>query len=271
MTVDLDYPGCLNGEALGRTQPVNSGHLTGFGFLSWALVAFFVVNITVFAMVSAYPPLRDPLLLTPSQPSGIVTAQFTHRDINHLVSNLAGFAILGLFFVGVNISADFETRRRLSKIFGFGSIIGGIAASAIQFSFWNVSAVSGIKACGASGVVYGAAGVLLVAALYNLPRCISQVRSAWRERLGTASANIFYAAAFSMCVAALFTYQPIFETGSFFYMSEETVWSCHALGFLLGSLVSVLLFTAIHFSKNRGRAMMQHQNLQAGVFQKNMP
>jgi len=222
----------------------------GFRFLGLAIAVFFALNITVFCAVSASRPLLNTLVLSPDRPSGIVTATFTHNDISHMFGNLAVFGILGLFFVGVNQSADLESRRRLSKIFVFGSFLAGMAASAVQLGIWKISGVSTIQACGASGMVYGAAGILLASALYNIPGCISNIRLIMSDRLGIAPPNIFYAISFSMCVVALFSYMAVFETKVFFYMESGVVWSAHELGFLFGFLASILVLLAL---RRRGR------------------
>jgi membrane associated rhomboid family serine protease len=213
--------------------------------MGWTLAAFFAVNMAIFGVVSAYHPLLNALVLAPDHPSGILTATFTHNDVSHLLGNMAVLAILSLFFVGVNASADHETKKRLGKIFVFGSFLAGIAASAVQLVIWRLSGVSGIQACGASGMVYGAAGVLLASAFYNIPRCFSNIRLILDDRLGVASPNIFYAASFSTCVVILFTYLAVFETNAFFYIQTGVVWLAHELGFVFGFLASVLLFLAM--------------------------
>jgi membrane associated rhomboid family serine protease len=219
--------------------------LAGFRSMGLTLVAFFTVNIAIFGIVSAYHPLLNALILAPDHPSGILTATFTHGDVSHLFGNMAVLAILGLFFVGVNMSADLETQKRLGKIFVLGSFLAGFAASAVQLVIWRFSGVSGIQACGASGMVYGAAGVLLASAFYNIPGCFSQIRLMLDGRFGIASPNIFYTISFSMCAATLFTYLAVFETRVFFYMETGVIWLVHELGFLFGFLASVLLFFAL--------------------------
>jgi membrane associated rhomboid family serine protease len=234
-------------------MPAASGRLAGFGFIGVTLSAFVLLNIIIFVTVSVNSGLRDVLVLSPERPYSIVTAVFTHRDFAHLIGNLTFFAFLSVFFMGVNASAGVELRRRLSMVFCLGSFIAGIAAVAVQFYVWRSAAAFDITACGSSGVIYAGTGILLASALCGLPGRLARLRFIECDQFGVGSSGIFYAVPFSVCAATLFTCMSIFETNSFFYVSQETAWLCHELGFLLGLFTSALFFIFYYSKKCRYR------------------
>jgi len=229
---------------------VPTGRLAGFGIIGVTLSAFVLVNIIIFIAVSVNPSLREALVLSPERPSSIVTAVFTHRDFAHLIGNLTFFAFLSVFFMGVNASAGVELRRRLSLVFCLGSFLAGIAAVAIQFYVWR-SAAFEITACGSSGIIYAGTGILLASAICGLPGRLARLRLAGCDQFGVGSSGIFYAVPFSACAGIMFTYMSIFETNSFFYVTQETAWLCHELGFLLGLFTSALFFVFYYSKKCR--------------------
>ncbi len=165
--------------------------VAGYRFIEKTLVFFCCFNLIVYFVISGNPSLLEYLALTPSQPYGVVTANFAHRDINHLAGNTVLFVIMTAFFMSVNISLDLNSRRIASKIFCYGSFAVGIATCAAQFLNWKMNGISGIGAYGSSGVVYGAAGILLASAVYNILLCMRSFRLGSLDSAGVASPNVF--------------------------------------------------------------------------------
>jgi membrane associated rhomboid family serine protease len=223
---------------------------SGFRFIGLTSLVFVVVNLTIFGIVSKCPSLLYDLALSPTHPSGIVTAIFTHYDVVHLASNLIGFTIVGLFFVVLHMPVDLKTRQSFSKIFGLGSFLVGIGTNVIGFGMWGAEGASGTGCAGASGMVYGAMGILLASSVYNIPRYIGQLHSMRWERLD--SPGLFIITSGSIGTAALLSYMPIFEAGTFFYVGPKVAWLLHELGFLFGFLAAMSLFFVLWLSK-RGK------------------
>jgi len=233
-------------------QTFTTDRLAGFDLIILVLCAFVLTDLVLFTATSAHPDLRDAMALNADRPFSVATAIFAHRDFGHLAGNLAFFAFLSIFFIGVNASADLKMRRRLSRVFCLGSFLGGIAAGAVQLYVWQSSSSFEITACGASGVVYTAMGILLASALCGLPARLARLRIIDYDQFAADSSGIFYAVPFSACAAVLFTYMSLFETNSFFYVSQNTAWLCHELGFVFGLSASLLFFVLYYSKKYRG-------------------
>lgn len=223
--------------------------LSGFRFLSLALVVFVLLNLGIFGVVSSYPSALTNLAVTPDNPAGILTANFTHYDAGHLTNNLVGFVILSTFFVAVNLSASPGSKRRSSKIFVLGSVLAGVVACAFQFGLWLLTGTSDIGAVGASGIVYGAAGILLASSIYNFFGQVRDFRALRQDYYGSASPKLFIATSFSITTTAFFTYLALFETNVFFLVSPNVAWIPHEIGFVSGFLVTLLLFFVLRSPK----------------------
>ncbi len=233
--------------AYGYNKCALSRWVAGYRFMGKTLAFFCCFNLIVYFVISRNPSLLESLALTPSQPYGIVTASFAHRDITHLAGNLVLFSIITVFFMSVNISLDLNSRKIASKIFCYGSFVAGFVTCAAQFVNWKVNGVSGTGAYGSSGVVYGAAGILLASAVYNIFLCTRSFRSRSLDSAGVASPDVFFAAAFSIHVIGIFTYLPVFQREMFFFVNKKVAWNFHEVGFLIGFSFSLLLLSLSYF------------------------
>lgn len=250
-------------EGLTLLKVVKPGYLVGFRAVWITLAAFFAVNLMVFGIIAASPTNLYSLALTPEQPAGILTANFMHIDIAHLASNLLLFAIMIVFFVGVNTFSDAKKRRRLSRIFALGSLSAGIVANTVLLVSWKLSGASGIGAVGASGIVYGAMGIAFVSALYNLPGHLRRTRTTlhpknvctewrgtscvmWKEVPGTANpGRLFFVFFFSLFTVLSFAFMVTFQANSFFLNVPGVAWLSHASGFVFGLLAAALAIIAL--------------------------
>ena len=236
-----------------------SRHLAGFRNVGIAFTLFSLLNLTLFLLISLYPPLLEGLWLSTDRPWGIVTSMFVHRELDHLASNLLFFTIWSALFVTVNLLSDTEARKRSSRFFLWAVFLAGIATNAIEFFAWGLAGVPD-NSLGASGVVYAGMGVLLAYALYNLPSNLIALRrvAATRRRkprkirlrlkFALKFEKIFLVAMVSIGVVVIFLSQLVQDPGIFFSAGPEVDVLAHELGFLFGFLPAMLLFY-IHIFK----------------------
>ena len=110
---------------------------------TWVL-RLIVVNVGIFAFTAANPRLLGLLAFLPRfalfQPWTIVTYQFAHAGLGHLLFNM-----LGLFFFGPRLELELGERQFLILYF-----LSGITGAALSFFLSPTTAI-----IGASGGVYG--------------------------------------------------------------------------------------------------------------------
>lgn len=160
-----------------------SRRLVGFRPLGLAFTLFALANIIIYLLISLHPPLLEGLWLSADRPWGILTSAFTHADLPHLASNLEGFTLAALLFIPVSLAYPARVRRRWSRIFFWLVFLAGIGANVIEYPLILVG--PGFNSWGASGIVYGALGVLLAACLQSLPdhlKTLSKERRRVRRR-----------------------------------------------------------------------------------------
>ncbi|KUO39118.1 MAG: hypothetical protein AVW05_02215 [Hadesarchaea archaeon DG-33] len=158
-------------------------HLVGFKSVGLAFIIFSLVNLAIFGLVALHPPLLEGLWLSADRPWGILTSAFTHADLPHLASNLEGFTLAALLFIPVSFAYPTRVRRRWSRIFFWLVFLAGIGANVIEYPLTLVG--PDFNSWGASGIVYGALGVLFAACLQSLPvhlKTLSKERRRSRRR-----------------------------------------------------------------------------------------
>jgi membrane associated rhomboid family serine protease len=211
-----------------------------------AFAAFALLNIALFSLVSLWPGLIEFLWLSGDRPWGIVTSNFVHRELPHLASNLEGFTLASGFFVLVCMVLRPRDRRRWSTVFLRLVFLSGIIGSAIEYPILlKTQDVS----YGASGMVYGALGVLLAACLRSLPaqteflakeRRRRARRRGGPSRLGRKSLrtlpSVMSLALLASLVLLIFT-----SPAAFLSVAPDVDVLAHGLGFLLGFLPAIAL------------------------------
>jgi len=227
-----------------------SRYLAGFRSVGIAFTLFSLLNLALFLLISLHPPLLKVFWLSVDRPWGILTSAFTHEDLGHLVSNLEGFVLTIGLFVMVSRVNPVRVRKRWSRAFIWLVFVAGFAANATEYPLllWDQN----YNSWGASGIVYGAFGVLLTASLRSFPshvRAIARERRRWarkRRKWGIfkfdqISLVILPALA---CITVIISFLLIIFADPEGFLGARPgvdVWA-HGVGFLGGFLASMLLF-----------------------------
>jgi len=216
--------------------------LAGFHPLATALIIFLITNIAIFTLLSVWPPLLGWLWLSANRPWGIVTSAFTHVDTNHIMNNIEGFVLAVLFFVLINLNNPRKIRRRLSRRFLLLVFMAGIGANLLEYPLALEN--PGDASWGASGIVYGALGVVLSSAIQMLPTHINVIMKERRRWIGRGRRQRILKfnrgslktlpslLAFSLFISILLMI--IFDMGSFLNVAPDVDVFAHGVGFLLG-------------------------------------
>lgn len=234
-------------------------HLAGFQGVGTAFTVFALVNVIVYLMISLYPSLLDFLYLSADHPWGILTSAFTHIDLAHLVNNLEGFTFAVLLFLPVVSVYQVRIRRRWSRVFLWLVFLSGICANAIEYPLLIIG--PDFNSWGASGVVYGALGVLLAASLLSLPAHIHALakgrrarrRIKWRPFRYDRYSRASFSALMCFSIILSFLYLIITDAAGFLSAGPGVDVLAHGLGFLLGFLPAMVLLrpTSRRFLKSR--------------------
>ncbi len=155
----------------------NARLLVGFRPILQALLIFLALNFGVFVVLSLWPSLLPWLWLSADRPWSVVTSAFSHADLDHMMSNIAGFVFWATFFVLINLNKSGKTRRRLSNWFLLLAFAAGIITNLLHYLILLIN--PGETSYGASGIVYGALGIVFSCALQDL---LPNVRFITRER-----------------------------------------------------------------------------------------
>ncbi|WP_396223274.1 rhomboid family intramembrane serine protease [Gemmatimonas sp.] len=124
-----------------RTQAVTLGTMLGAFWLTFAVNFLLGGALTGFGIV---PRTTDGLL-------GILFAPFLHGTLNHLIANTVPFAALGWMVM-------WRDARHFLPVTAFAMLGAGLMA-------WTLGAPGSVH-IGASGVVFGYLGFLLLAGVY---------------------------------------------------------------------------------------------------------
>lgn len=237
-----------------------SRHLAGFRPIGTAFTLFSLLNLAVFALIYIWPGLLEGLWLSADRPWGILISAFTHADLGHLAGNLEGFVLAAGLFVGVTAIHRPPIRRRMSRAFLWLVFISGFAANALEYPL-HLAYGPGFHSWGASGVVYGALGVLLAVSLRSLPahfRAIAREHRRWAGRRRCRALFKFDRRSLRtfpdlLCLAVVTTFLLMIftDTGGFLSAGPGVDVIAHGLGFLFGFLGSMVLFQARPFGKHR--------------------
>ena len=228
-----------------------SRRLAGFRPVGLAFTLFALANIIIYLLIFLHPPLLEGLLLSADRPWGILTSAFTHADLGHLVNNLEGFVLAIGLFVVVSAVNPVRVRQRWSRTFLWLVFVAGFAANAVEYPLLLIG--PNFNSWGASGVVYGAFGVLLAASLRNLPahvRAISQEHRRWVDKRRKWGMFKFDRRSLAIlpalvCIAVATTFLLLIFTNTSGFLSAGPgvdVWA-HGGGFLFGFLGAMALFT----------------------------
>ncbi len=155
-------------------------YLSGFSNVLWALVVFCFINIAIYVLLSIWPNLLNYLWLNKDNPLGIVSAIFTHPTPIHLVYNLIGFGAWSGFFILFSQTKSKMTRIRWGRGFILLSLGAGVCAYLFEYPIYFF--ITRGPTSGASGMVYGALGVLLAKLLLNTPANIQNILYVIRNR-----------------------------------------------------------------------------------------
>lgn len=205
-----------------------------------ALTLFALANIMIYLLISLHPPLLKVLWLSADRPWGILTSAFTHADLAHLARNLAGFTLAALLFIPVSSVWSAKIRSHWSRVFLWLAFLSGIGANAIEYPSLLIGPNSNIL--GASGIAYGAFGVLLAACIWSLPTYLKALSNELRHtrkrrkrgfRLGRGFMKAFRAL-FALAFPLSFIIQILTDMGGFLGVGPGVHVSAHVFGFLGG-------------------------------------
>jgi membrane associated rhomboid family serine protease len=226
--------------------------LVGFRNLGQAFIVFSLLNLAIFTLISLHPPLLRDLWLSDDRPWGILTSVFTHADPDHIVSNLLGFVLASGLFAVVSAVNSVEGRRRWSRVFLWLVFLSGFVANVIQYPWllWHPD----FNSWGASGIVYGAFGVLLAASLRSVPahlHVIAREHRRWtgkrrRRRLFKFDRGSLATLPGLVCLAVVtsFLLSIFTNPGEFLGVGPGVNVLAHGLGFLIGFLGATALFSS---------------------------
>ncbi|MEM4188386.1 MAG: rhomboid family intramembrane serine protease [Candidatus Hadarchaeum sp.] len=224
-----------------KTRPF----LAGFRPILKALLIFLTLNFGVFVALSFWPPLLGWLWLSADRPWGIVTSVFSHVDLDHIASNIVGFVFAVVLFVLINLNKSEKTRRRLSSQFLLLAFVAGIAANLLQYPFFLDKLSK--SSYGASGIVYGAWGIVFSCALNDLAPNIRFIAGERRRLRGRKkkqsvfrldpSAVKFFSSVLAVSLVISLLFLVIFDIGSFLNVAPEVDVFAHGVGFLIGFVV----------------------------------
>jgi len=221
-----------------------SRNLTGFRPLAKAAVIFLVSNVSIFAVLSLWPDLVEWLWLSADRPWGIITSAFTHVDLDHILGNIDGFVLSILLFLTINLVNTKRIRRRVSTQFLLLIFIAGIGANLLEYPLALANPRD--HSWGASGVVYGAMGVVFASALGALPVHLGIIAKDRRRRASKSKKRRLFRfdrryfrtfpslLAFSLVISILLML--VFDSGGFLNVAPGVDVFAHGVGFLLGFL-----------------------------------
>ncbi|MBC7218818.1 MAG: rhomboid family intramembrane serine protease [Hadesarchaea archaeon] len=221
--------------------------LAGFRPILKALLIFLILNFGIFVLLSCWPSLLGWLWLSADRPWGIITSAFSHVDLDHIVSNVVGFIFAAALFVLINLNKSEKARRRLSNRFLLLAFVAGITANLLQYPFFLLR--TGKSSYGASGIVYGALGIVFSCALHDLP---SNIRFIARERRRLAARTKkrrsprftiggvkFFSSLFAISVVVSLLLLVLFDISAFLNIAPEVDVFAHGVGFLAGLVLFV--------------------------------
>jgi len=221
----------------------------GFRSVGLALTLFIFLNIAIFSLISIWPELLDWLWLSADHPWGIVTSNFVQAELPHLASNLEGFTLAAGLFVVVCTLWRVRVRRRWSRVFLWLVFLSGIVGSAIEYPLLIESQD---VSWGASGIVYGALGVLLAACLRSLPaqiKALAKEHRRWerkRRKLGLfrfdRKSLRTFPSLMSLTILISFLLLIFIDPADFLSAGPGVDVIAHGLGFLLGFLPAMVFF-----------------------------
>jgi membrane associated rhomboid family serine protease len=194
--------------AVSVADPQRHSRWAGYGVVAWLLGAMWLVEI----INAALHDRLDAYGIVPRNTThldGIIFSPFLHESFQHLIDNSIPLAALGAVLA-------LSGARRVLSVTAFVILVGG-------FALWLVGPRSDIV--GASGLVFGWAGYLMVRGLVS--------RNALHLLLGLAVLLVFGAT----LVISLIPHHGI-------------SWQAHALGGIAGALAAVV-FDHRHSSASR--------------------
>ncbi|MGC8817381.1 MAG: rhomboid family intramembrane serine protease [Candidatus Hadarchaeum sp.] len=239
-----------------------SRFLSGFRPVFTALLIFLTLNFSFFAVLFLYPSLLDWLWLSADRPWGILTSVFSHVDLEHIFSNVAGFIFASALFILINLRKSRQTRHRLSRRFLLLAFLAGIGANVLEYPFLLTSLKS---AYGASGVVYGALGIVLSCAIQDLPdnfrflmRGRQRLAGRRRKRVLRFSAIgvKFYSSLMSLSLVISLLILVVLDVSSFLSVAPGVDVFAHGVGFLIG----FLSFGALRILDRKYRRHLSNSN-----------
>ncbi|MGQ9788882.1 MAG: rhomboid family intramembrane serine protease [Candidatus Hadarchaeaceae archaeon] len=219
--------------------------LVGFHPILKALLIFLVLNSGAFIVLSSWPFLLRWLWLSADRPWGILTSAFSHVDLDHFFSNAVGFTFAAALFVLVNLNKSEKARRRVSNRFLLLVFVAGIAANLLKYPFFLVR--TGKPSYGASGIVYGALGIVFSCALHDLHSNIKFIarkrrrlagrkkrRRGFRFDIGTIN---FFSSLFGISVVICTLFLVLFDISGFLNVAPDVDVFAHGIGFLIGLIL----------------------------------
>lgn len=255
-------------------MPANfSRRFAGFRSVGIAFTIFTLLNIAVFCMILLWPPVsqEEPgllgwLWLSTDRPWGIITSNFANFSPQgpsylHLVGNLEGLMTTAGFFVIVCSVLKVRDRNRWSRVFFWLVFLSGIIGSAIEYP---MLVISGERSWGASGMVYGALGVLLAACIRSLPAQMSALAKEHRSRRRRRRKWKLFGfdrrslrtlpSLLSLALLLAFLVLILTDPAGFLSVAPGVDVTAHGLGFLLGFLPAmVLLKPTLHPTRKSGK------------------
>lgn len=101
-----------------------------------------------------------------STPWGVVTAIFVHAGVDHYADNMEGLLLLFPLFAVLNVFPDDAEQRRRACLFVWTVVVAAVTAN-VAWVWYFPTASPADGALGASGVLYAAIGMVLMAGLAN--------------------------------------------------------------------------------------------------------
>ena len=227
--------------------------LEGYRAVIAVVVVFTLISYGVHLAVESNPPLAQLLSLSRDSPWGVLTSLFLHVEAEHLLSNLEALFAVSIIFCAVIHVYPLKMRKMWSSVFAALFFVSGAGSNAVEYLILLMG--RNVRSWGGSGMVYGARGVLMVAAIASVPDQVARIAGK-RTASGRRSSPLTELAkrllsAFSLVLVAFLLWGLFTDMGGFFGEGPNIDLTSHVLGFLIGMAGATGFFIRAPRQRNR--------------------
>lgn len=187
------------------------------------IVFIAILSIVIHILKILNPSLGEILILSKSNPLGIITSIFSHKNFTHLFSNLIFLFLWSFYIIFLNGFLKISEKKKRSRVLVFATFLATVISNIIWlFLIKNPNSTSE----GSSGLVFAVVGMAFGFSLINIMRLL-------RTKLDLYHLLLNFG--FFVLVAFMIYFYPSY----FFAKGAGVNLLSHLLGFLIGFLISV--------------------------------